>query len=400
MKKILFINSLFTPYIGGGAEIMFQEQVEGFKQIGYDVVVATTDKIKGLNKEYVNEILVYRVGIENLYWHFAQEKSPNKYIRLLWHIKDRYNSKMRKHIKTIIELEKPNIAICHNITGFSISIWDEIKDAGIPVVQVLHDLYLLCINSNMFKDERTCKQQCTICHCMRNKHIIKSQTIDAVVGVSHYILNKFKYNGYFENIPSYVIYNAREIEEPSTKSIWDGKEQLHIGYIGTLSRVKGVEWLINQFMKLDINATLEIAGKGESVEYENYLKNLASTDKRINFRGYVKSQEFYQEIHTLAVPSLWDEPLGLVAIEACANNIPVIATEKGGLPEIIQDNENGLLIKSENNSLSKSILYYYNNPNRLSIHKRNCRKSVENFLHYDIMIQEYENIIKSLTTSI
>lgn len=399
MKKILFINSLYTPYIGGGAEIMFQEQVEGFKRIGYDVVVATTDKRKGLSKDYVNKIPIYRIGIENLYWHFAQEKSPNKYIRLLWHIKDRYNSKMRKYIKTIIESEKPDIAICHNVTGFSISIWDELKDAKIPIVQVLHDLYLLCINSNMFKDGHTCEQQCTICHYMRNKHVKKSQTIDAVVGVSNYILNKLKDNSYFKNIPSYVIYNAREIEAPVSQSVWNGKEELRIGYIGTLSRIKGVEWLIKQFMKLDINATLEIAGKGESVEYENYLRDLAYKDNRINFRGYVQSSEFYQGIHILTVPSLCNEALGLVAIEACANNVPVIATEKGGLSEIIQNNENGLLIKPENDSLSKSILYYYNSPNILSIHKQNCRKSVEKFLHFDTMIEKYNNIIKAFTTS-
>lgn len=400
MKKILFINSLYTPHIGGGAEIIFQEQVEGFRRIGYDVVVATTDKRKGLHKDYVNEIPVYRVGIENLYWHFAQEKSPNKYIRLLWHMKDRYNSKMRQYIKTIIELENPDIAICHNITGFSISIWDGIKAAKLPIVQVLHDLYLLCTNSNMFRNEHTCEHQCTICHYMRNKHVIKSQTVDAVIGVSNYILNKFKANGYFKNVPSHVIYNAREIAEPSTQLVWDGGTPLRIGYIGTLSRVKGVEWLISQFMKLNIDATLEIAGKGESIEYENYLKDLASGDKRIHFLGYTKSEEFYQKTHVLVVPSLWDEPLGLVAIEACANNIPVITSARGGLKEIIKDGYNGLYCDANlPDSLSRIIKQIYNDHTLLNQLQKSARKSVISFLNPALMFSVYENIYRQITNS-
>lgn len=68
-----------------------------------------------------------------------------------------------------------------------------------------------------------------------------------------------------------------------------------IGYIGTLSKVKGVEWLIRTFMRLDINATLFIAGRGESIEYEEYLKKITSVDKRISFLGYIKPADFFHK---------------------------------------------------------------------------------------------------------
>ena len=393
MKKILFINSLYAPYIGGGAEIMFQEQVEEFKHRGYEVVVLTTGKETGLKKDIINEIPIYRAEIENIYWHFGENKSSNKYIRLLWHAKDRYNSKMKKYVKEVIDVEKPDIAICHNITGFSISIWDEIKAANLPIIQVLHDLYLLCINSNMFKNGHVCERQCTICHYMRNKHKVKSQIVDAVIGVSNYTLNRLKDNGYFKNVSSYVIHNAREIKASATQSVWNGKEPLQIGYIGTLSRVKGIEWLIKQFIKLNINATLEIAGKGES-QYENYLKELASKDKRITFCGYIKPEEFYQRIHVLTVPSLWDEALGLVAIEACANNVPVITTAKGGLKEIIKDGYNGVYCDADfPDSLSKAIKQIYDDHKLLNRLQESARKSVLAFLNTNQMMQDYEKII-------
>src|SRR5690606_9070669 len=90
-------------------------------------------------------------------------------------------------------------------------------------------------------------------------------------------------------------------------------DTLRIGYIGTLSRIKGVEWLIEQFQSLDIDATLSIGGKGQT-DYEAYLRSLAD-NAAVSFLGQVNSNDFYAMIDVLVVPSLWQEPLGMVAIE-------------------------------------------------------------------------------------
>jgi glycosyltransferase involved in cell wall biosynthesis len=395
MQKILFINTLYSPHIGGGAEIIFQEQVEAFKSRGYVVSVLTTKKDRGITIETVNDVKVYRAGIKNIYWHFADYKFNNKYIRMLWHLIDIYNIKMTRYIKKIIDLEKPDAVICHNLTGFSISAWDEIKSAGLPIIQVLHDLYLMCPNSNMFKNGHACDKQCRICKLMRRKHPEKSKHIDAVVGVSAYVLNRLKENGYFKNIPSYVIHNAREIPEPSTYLVWDGMEPLRLGYIGTLSKAKGIEWLITQFMSLDINATLTIAGRGESTEYEKYLKELASRDKRIHFSGYVKSAEHYAGIHISVIPSRWADTFPTVAFESCAYHVPAITTAMGGLPEIIKDGHNGLYCDiSIPNSLSDTINKILDNRNLLYELQRNARESVRSFLDIDRLTNEYEDVYK------
>jgi glycosyltransferase involved in cell wall biosynthesis len=401
MKKILFINTLYSPHIRGGAEIIFQEQVESFKNKGYGVAVLTTKSgNREINTAIVNGVKVYRAGIKNIYWHFTTNK-PNRYIRMLWHLNDIYNAGMRKYVKKVIDIEKPDVVICHNLTGFSISIWDEIKAARLPVIQVLHDLYLMCPNSNMFKNGQTCDKQCRICRLMRRKHPQKSECIDAVVGVSAYVLNRLKANDYFKNVPSYVIYNAREISEPSKHLLWNGKGTLRLGYIGTLSRVKGIEWLITQFMSLDIDATLTIAGRGESAKYEKYLKELASGDKRIRFSGYVKSTDHYANIHVSVIPSQWADTFPTVAFESCACHVPVIATTMGGLPEIIKDNVNGWLCDANNqNSLGQKILEVYNSPELISSCSKHSRESVRSFLDIDRLTNEYEDVYKKTLRTI
>lgn len=394
MKKILFINTLYSPNIGGGAEIIFQEQVEAFSRKGYQVVVLTTGKEKGLKIDIISGIKVYRAKIENIYWHFTEEKSKNKYIRMIWHLKDMYNKEMNKHVKNVINLEQPDIAICHNIAGFSISIWDELKAANIRIIQVLHDLYLMCPGSNMFKNGQACQKQCRICCYMRKKHIKKSQKVDSVIGVSNYVLNRLKENGYFKNVPSHVIYNARNIPEISNSLSWNGKDSLNIGYIGTLSKVKGVEWLINQFMELDINATLTIAGRGESEDYEKYLKQLAAKDNRIKFTGYVKPKDHYANIHISIIPSKGSDSFPTVAFESCAYNVPVIATDIGGLPEIIKSGKNGWLIDwRDPDSLGKTILVAYESPDILQEYSFQAREEVRILTDTERVISEYINII-------
>lgn len=396
MKKILIINSLYTPYIGGGAEIICQEQAEKLALKGYQVSVLTTSHEKKIVKDFINGINVYRINIKNIYWHYNQNK-PNKLIRMLWHIKDIYNWQIKSSIRQVIQTVNPDVVICHNITGFSIAVWDVIKEFNLPIIQVLHDQYFQCPNSNAFKNGKACIKQCFPCHLMRLPHAAASNKVDVVVGVSQYVLTRLTNLGYFKSSKKYVIHNARQFEDIPMKQSWNGKEPLRIGYIGTLSRVKGVEWLIRSFMELDINATLTIAGKGESETYENYLKELASTDSRISFSGYVKSIYHYQQIHLSIIPSLWPDTFPTVAFESCAYHTPVIATNIGGLPEIIKNDINGILCSPENKeSIKQAIIDIYNHPEKLNKFIIQAKASVKEMTILDKVIDKYCSIIKSV----
>ena len=214
--KILYINALYSPLIEGGAEISLKLIVEGMKSLGHEVAVLSMMPEKGLKKDQVNGVPVYRVGLQNQYWPFSTGKH-NKISRLAWHYQDQSNAKMAEIVKDIIALEKPDIISCHNIVGWSAAIWKPIHQARIPIVQVLHDLYLLCPNSNMFKHEQTCATQCLSCKLLRSNHAEMSKQVSAVVGISNSILNRFISFGYFQNASKNIIYNTRTIPNPTSK---------------------------------------------------------------------------------------------------------------------------------------------------------------------------------------
>lgn len=341
--KILYINSFYPPEIHGGAELTLQLLVESISNLGHTVVVVTTTKQKVLTQEFINGIKVIRIPLTNIYYPNIRKEKPLP-LRMLWHIFDSFNPFMSNEFQKILKIEKPDIVSSHNLSMWSISIWSAVKRFNIPLLQVLHDFYLLCPNVKMFKDNSSCVQQCFTCKCLRINHKKKSNNIDAVVGISSFMIDKFKNYGYFENSKHYVVNNIRLIKNTNTSK---RRDKITLGYIGTLTESKGIEMLLNSFKQIkDKSVTLIIAGKGDDI-YVNKLKGIVEGDSRVSFLGFIQSDFFYDQIHCLVVPSLWNEPLGMVAVEGILREIPVLTTGKGGLSDIIINNKNGWIFLDE-----------------------------------------------------
>ncbi|TWI47273.1 glycosyltransferase involved in cell wall biosynthesis [Pseudomonas duriflava] len=391
--RALFLNSLYDPHIGGGAEIILQQTVEGLQKRGMDVMVLATGPEKGLRLDRVNGVPVYRAGLSNLYWHHTQER-PGRFTRLAWHIVDRYNARMRRYVREVIARECPDIVICHNLSGWSVSAWDEVKAADLPIVQVLHDMYLLCPRSTMFNQGKTCPQRCGQCQTLRQPHPQASQQVDAVIGVSRFLLDKLTANGYFGLATSHVIYNCSVVPKPTFRCERLPNAPLRFGYMGTLSDNKGVAWLIEEFQaQKGMHAMLYIAGRGQ-LDYVAHLKRLADPS-RVRFIGYQSPQTFYSAIDVAVVPSRWAEPFGMVAVEACAHGVPVIATRMGGLSEIIQDRFNGLLCSpAQPESLGVALRTLHDDKPLRERLAYQARSSVSALLGQDRMLDEYETIIR------
>ncbi|MGK6353111.1 glycosyltransferase family 4 protein [Parapedobacter sp. DT-150] len=394
--KILYINALYTPYVAGGAEISLKLIVEGMQAKGHEVAVLSLVPSGGLHSDWVDGVKVYRVGLHNHYWPFSTDR-PGSVSRLAWHVRDRYNASMRTYIAEVLRLERPIVVSCHNLVGWSIAAWDEVRRAGIPLVQVLHDMYLLSPDSTMFKNGKPRTRQGLIGQLLRYRHRQKSRDLNAVVGISRHILERFAAHGYFSGVPQYVIHNARRIPAVKPLELRSAGQPLHVGYIGTLSAVKGVEWLITQFKASGIDGRLTIAGGGKEEDLHHF-KRVAGDDRRITFAGYVDPADFYPGIDVLVVPSRWEEPLGMVAVEGLANNLPVIASNRGGLRESVVDGKNGILCDPDHpNSLGQALIALSTDVQLYNQMAEAARPSVNEYLSVDRMVNEYEHVLQTIT---
>jgi len=131
-----------------------------------------------------------------------------------------------------------------------------------------------------------------------------------------------------------------------------GPQQTVISFLGQIRTIKGIDLFIEMAKRIrDAEARFWIVGacrdparfKGAYTEEE--LHNAIADDQRISYLGYRGDVEnIYRSSDIIVMPSQWDEPFGLINIEAGASRKPMIATRSGGIPEIIRHGENGYLV--------------------------------------------------------
>jgi glycosyltransferase involved in cell wall biosynthesis len=396
--KILFVNVFYKPFIGGGAEITLENLIKGMKLLGHNVSVLTLTNEKNIVYEKVEDVDVIRLPIKNLYFpNFKIIKKPSYNLMKLWILLDVYNPLNNKNIKKIVKDINPDIVSLHNLQGFSIAIWSVLKQIKYPFVQVLHDQYFLC-PANFVRHGKMCKTQCFHCKILRMPHKIKSDDIN-VVGISKFVLNKFLSYGYFKNSRlKKVIYNSRNFgDEIYLNNRIKSDKKIIYGFMGTLIKYKGIEKLLYLFKTVPElqQHILLVAGSGEK-QYEEYLKKKYESSN-IKFLGRISPRNFYPNIDVTVVPSIVEEALGMVAIESLMYGKPVIVSNRGALPEIVDNKLLGKIFNiSDNNDLLKKLLEFKKEIEFYKLNERNIRNmSIEKF-GYDNWIKTWDETYKFL----
>lgn len=174
------------------------------------------------------------------------------------------------------------------------------------------------------------------------------------------------------------------------------KDKKVVIFSGKLTNKKGVEYLIKAAPK--IKAEIFIIGGGEEKEK---LENLAQKlkVKNVVFTGYKGKEsieefrQFYRKADVFVFPSVWDEPLGLVALEAMASSTPVVASNKGGIPLAVKNNFNGFLVRARSSKeIAEKVNKILNNSelkNRLS---KNARLTVEQKFSWRLISQKFHTM--------
>ena len=107
---------------------------------------------------------------------------------------------------------------------------------------------------------------------------------------------------------------------------------------------KGVDYLLKALAAVQTDFRAVIAGSGPAEDELRELARENGLDERVHFSGWTDSggvETLYQRADLVVCPSVWDEPFGLVGIEAMAHETPVVAFDVGGIPEWLRSGENG-----------------------------------------------------------
>ena len=142
---------------------------------------------------------------------------------------------------------------------------------------------------------------------------------------------------------------------------------------------------MKDFIDLSIEAGKDPVGNDY---YERVIKPLLDSDKQIIYIGEISSEhkkQWYRHARATLFPIQWGEPFGLVLVESMACGTPVIAFNKGAVPEIVVDGKTGFVVDSMNTMIEAV--------NRIdSIDPRECREHVQDHFSITSMAAKYSEL--------
>lgn len=206
---------------------------------------------------------------------------------------------------------------------------------------------------------------------------------------------------YYKVDPSKVFVFQNAIADTEIRN--QGKNKI-IGFLGRLDKSKGVDILLHAFCRIQKfypDTQLFIAGSGR---VENELKNIANELNIVQvvfFNGTIAAENvrsFLASLHFLVVPSRMDN-LPTVALEALSVGTPVIASNTGGLQDIVEDGYNGYLFDKENvDMLAKKMAWlieHEDKRNEMSVH---ARVSFEKKYSINNLLERFEILLNNKNT--
>jgi glycosyltransferase involved in cell wall biosynthesis len=175
----------------------------------------------------------------------------------------------------------------------------------------------------------------------------------------------------------------------------------YIIYIGRLSGEKGLYTLLKS-MKMVSNCSIQLYIIGDGPlrqELEDFASRMGLSNVR--FMGYQQNDNLKSMIgkaRFTIVPSEWYENSPLAIYESFALGTPVIGAKLGGIPELVDDQINGLLFEAGNvDDLAEKIRWFYSHPEKVkefsanARHKAECYFSMEN--NYNEILMFYDELL-------
>ena len=174
-------------------------------------------------------------------------------------------------------------------------------------------------------------------------------------------------------------------------------------FLGRLTEVKGVIYLLEaaHLLKKDgVAFKLLIAGEGpEQESLQAYVKE-HGLEENVQFLGWIdntKTVQYYHLADVFVGPSL-HEALGLVFVEAQASGVPVVASNEGGIPDIIADGETGLLVeKKSGRQLYAALKRLHDDPKLRRSMAAKAPKQIASHYSWENVAKKYADVLSRIT---
>jgi glycogen synthase len=365
--KILYWTQLFRPYVGG-VEVYANKYLPAMKKLGYEFCIVTSHGSLDLpDSDEFDSIPVHRFKF--------QSSLENKNVDEIF-----CNIKRLKNLKDEF---KPDLV---HINFTDPSIFFHFKTISSSSERTLVSFHLSVENNSS------------------EKNSLLRQTLensDWITAPSKAIINELiEVNPKVEDYCS-VIYLG--LDEPEIRPAPISFSPAVLLCFGRVVNEKGFDLAIEAaaiISKKFPAIKLIVAGDGPAKEDLIQLAKKLGVQENVDFLGWVNPDEIPSIINRASiviVPSRWKEAFGLAALQAMQLGRPVIAANTGGLPEIIDNNSNGILVEKENaEAIADAVSFLIENKEHAEYLGLKGKETAHTKFAWDRNIEAYNKLYKYL----
>lgn len=403
--KILLAHKFF--HVTGGAEVFFFEVARVLKQHGHEVIFFSTKSDKNQKSDFDD----YFVDPPNYLTGtiYSKLQNLNKVV---------YSREAKEKFAALLRKTKPDLVHVFAMhVHLSPSILVAAYEAKIPVVVSCNDYKHICPNYKLYHHSNICFD-CkggAFYSAVLNKCCKDSRSFSLASAVEAYAHN---YMGIYRKYVSMYLFSSdfmanltaefwdfdfkwRKLINPfdSAKFDPDFNSGEYVLYFGRLVEEKGVDVLIRA-SKLTPDVKVKIVGDGPE---EHALRSLVKELQvcNVEFLGPKWGKELDNLISRsrfVVVPSMWHENFPYVINQSFALGKPVIGSNRGGIPEMIDDGRTGLIFDPENHhELSEKINALWNSSDLVLSMGKNAKQFVDETFNdrrfYHTLMGIYKEIV-------
>jgi glycosyltransferase involved in cell wall biosynthesis len=352
--KVLLVNKFH--YKKGGSETYYFTVAEALKARGHEVVFFA---MKDAEKNIPCEQEKYFVS------NASVQGGIKSKLNMVLHIA--YSKEAYKNMKALLNDEKPDLVIMNLVhKQITLSVIDAIKEynPNLPIFWTMHDLIAVCPSYTMLDGNGNVCEKClsgSFKPCVENRCMKGSKLMSIL---SKYEADYIRKKKWYDKVDLFIcpsefyckkltgakftkskIIALRNPLPLDTKYELNDKNDGYVLYFGRLSKEKGVKTLIDAAK--NVGCRLVVLGTGP---IENELKEYAENLSNIEFKGFQTGKaltDYIKNSRCVVLPSEWYENGPYSAMEAMALGKPLIVSDNGGLPELVDDGKNGFVYSAK-----------------------------------------------------
>lgn len=362
--RILFMISLYPPYVVGGNEMITHDLVEALREEGHDVHVLTARGSQLDGTPHVHQVFNFSLEDREILFQGGKKLSPFALFR--HHI---FDLATYRNVRRVVRQFEPSLIVADNLYMASAAPLLAVRDMPCPVMVQTMDKWLAysLVDWGLIVRPRMPLQKLFVRAVQRlvQPLIASHVRLDGMATVSNFIRDFYIQAGFDPDIIQavYLGYNS-DIFRPGPLHPLDDPVQLI--FAGALWEGKGPQVIVQALEILSKTEHLprfhlSIYGDG-SDGFKRYLNQVirdAGVEDLVSLHGFVQWERLVVEMHQSDIfvfSSIWDEPFATVPLQALGCGIPLIATRAGGTPEGFVDGETALLVPpNDAGSLAEAI---------------------------------------------